>query len=153
MCSTVRGMGSGSGWSVFWWGKKSGGLREGDDVGGQDRRVAGRGGRDGGARRDGRRTRLAAGRGVASVRPVRELVVVQAARELRLLEVGGDVLVGHLLETGLEKVDLLDVASWLAHVRRGNLGRDAFPQPRHTSSSLQARPPPVDGCFRFFCTP
>lgn len=34
-------------------------------------------------------------------------MVVQAARELGLLEVRGDVLVGHLLETRLEEVDFL----------------------------------------------
>lgn len=36
-------------------------------------------------------------------------MVVQAARQLRLLQMGGNVLVGHLLETSLEKIDLLCV--------------------------------------------
>lgn len=36
-----------------------------------------------------------------------ELVVVQPAGELRLLEVGGNVLVRHLLHAGLEKVGFL----------------------------------------------
>ncbi len=36
-----------------------------------------------------------------------QLVVVQPARQLRLFQVSCDVLVGHLLETGLEKVDFL----------------------------------------------
>lgn len=34
-------------------------------------------------------------------------MVVQAAGELSLLEVRGNVLVGHLLETSLEEVDFL----------------------------------------------
>lgn len=38
---------------------------------------------------------------------MRKLVVVQAAGELGLLEVRGDVFVGHLLETCLEEVDFL----------------------------------------------
>lgn len=38
-----------------------------------------------------------------------ELVIVQAAGEFGLLEVRGDVLVGHLLEARLEKVDFLRV--------------------------------------------
>jgi hypothetical protein len=36
-----------------------------------------------------------------------QLMVVQTAGQLGLLEVSSDVLVRHLLETGLEKIDLL----------------------------------------------
>lgn len=36
-------------------------------------------------------------------------MVVQAASELRLLEMRGDVLVGHLLEACLEEVDFLQI--------------------------------------------
>lgn len=36
-----------------------------------------------------------------------ELVVVQAASELSLLEMGGNVLVGHLLKSSLEQIDFL----------------------------------------------
>lgn len=40
---------------------------------------------------------------------MRELVVVQAAGELGLLEVRGDVLIGHLLEARLEEIDFLQL--------------------------------------------
>lgn len=54
-----------------------------------------------------RRARGHGGRPLAAVAAVAELVVVQAAGELGLLEVGGDVLVRHLLQAGLEQVDFL----------------------------------------------
>lgn len=54
----------------------------------------------GGARRD-------RGRPLAAVAAVAELVVVKAAGKLRLLQMGSDVLVRHLLEPGLEKVYFL----------------------------------------------
>ena len=38
---------------------------------------------------------------------MRELVVVQTAGELGLLEVRGDVLIGHFLEACLEEIDFL----------------------------------------------
>lgn len=41
---------------------------------------------------------------------MRELVVVQAAGELGLLEVRSDVLIRHLLEACLEQVDFLQVS-------------------------------------------
>ncbi len=43
----------------------------------------------------------------AAVARVRELVVVETAGELRLLQVRGDVLVGHLLHPGLEEICFL----------------------------------------------
>lgn len=48
---------------------------------------------------------------LAAVATVRELVVVQAACELSLLEVCCNVLVWHLLHAGLKKVGLLDDVS------------------------------------------
>ena len=54
--------------------------------------------------RHGRRARQVA---LAAVASVRDLVIVQAAGELSLVEVGSDVLVGHLLHPGLEEVLLL----------------------------------------------
>ena len=62
-----------------------------------------------GAARGGRRHRVVA---LAAVAAVRELVVVQAAGKLSLLEVGSNVLVWHLLHAGLKKV------VFLADVRR-----------------------------------
>lgn len=47
------------------------------------------------------------GGALAAVAAVAELVVVQAAGELGLLQVRGDVLVGHLLQAGLKQVNLL----------------------------------------------
>lgn len=38
---------------------------------------------------------------------MRELVIVKPARQLSLFEVGSNVLVGHLLKTGLDKICLL----------------------------------------------
>jgi hypothetical protein len=71
-------------------------------------------------------------------------MVVQATSQLRLLKMGGDVLVRHLLETGLEKVDFLQDALVGKHNRWVE---------RQTSSSLQARPPPVEAAFRHLLTP
>lgn len=61
--------------------------------------------------------RVAAGRGagrdarcaLAAVRAMAKLVVMQAACQLSFLQVGGDVLVGHLLEACLEQVHFLVV--------------------------------------------
>lgn len=39
---------------------------------------------------------------------MRDLVVVQAAGQLGLVKMSGDVLVGHLLGASLEKVSLLE---------------------------------------------
>lgn len=58
------------------------------DLGGHDWRVSGRGERRGGGDRC---------RPPAAVATLAQLVIVQAACELRLLQVGRDVLVGHLL--------------------------------------------------------
>lgn len=44
---------------------------------------------------------------LAAVASVRELVIVETASKLRLLEVGSDMLVGHLLHSSLEEVVLL----------------------------------------------
>lgn len=88
------------------------------DGGGHYGGVAGRG-RAGGHR----------GRPLAAVAAVAQLVVVQAARELRLLQVGGDVLVGHLLQAGLEQVDFLYEEDrrvstlFSSHDRKGHRGR------------------------------
>jgi hypothetical protein len=69
-------------------------------------------------------------------------MVVKATCQLRLLEVTGDVLVGHFLEAGLEKIDFLwCIVSNLSSV---------FVSKCRTSSSLQALPPPVDASLRFF---
>lgn len=46
-------------------------------------------------------------RSLAAVAAMRELVVMEATCQLSLLQVVGNVLVGHFLETGLKKVDLL----------------------------------------------
>jgi len=46
---------------------------------------------------------------LATVATVRQLMEVQAAGKLGLLEVCSNVLVGHLLHAGLEEVVLLDV--------------------------------------------
>lgn len=54
----------------------------------------------------GRRGRHGGG-ALAPVAAMAELVVVQAASKLSLLEVGGDMLVGHLLKSGLEQIDFL----------------------------------------------
>jgi len=36
-----------------------------------------------------------------------ELVIVEATSQLSLFQVSGNVLIGHLLETGLEKINFL----------------------------------------------
>lgn len=69
-------------------------------------------GRRDGGEHDGRVTRRGGrgrhgGRALAPIAAMAELVVVQAASELGLLEVGGNVLVGHLLKSGLEQIDFL----------------------------------------------
>jgi hypothetical protein len=38
---------------------------------------------------------------------MRELMIVEATSQLGLFQVRGDVLIGHLLETSLEKIDFL----------------------------------------------
>jgi hypothetical protein len=60
----------------------------------------------GGAARSGRGHR---GGALAAVAAVGQLVEVEAASKLRLLEVSSNVLVGHLLHAGLEEVVLLKV--------------------------------------------
>lgn len=55
----------------------------------------------------GRRARRHGRRPLAAVAAVAQLVVVQAACQLRLLQMGGDVLVRHLLQAGLKKVYFL----------------------------------------------
>jgi hypothetical protein len=70
--------------------------------------IGGRGA--GGAARGGRGHGVVA---LAAVAAVRELVVVQAAGKLSLLEVGSNVLVWHLLHAGLKKV------VFLGDVRKG----------------------------------
>ena len=67
---------------------------------------------------------------------VRELVVVQAACELSLLEMGCNVFVGHLLHAGLKKVVLLDIVSIRWMVMSATC--------RRTSSSDQDLLPPAD---------
>jgi hypothetical protein len=44
---------------------------------------------------------------LAAAAAVGDLVVVEAAGQLRLVQMGGDVLVGHLLEASLKKVCFL----------------------------------------------
>lgn len=78
-----------------------------------------------------------------------ELVIMKAARELSLLQVGGNVFVGHFLETCLKKVELLRNS---ASVHNG-FPLNCFPPWAHTSSSLHALPPPVEVAFLFFVTP
>ena len=89
---------------------------------------------------------------------------MEPARQLCLLQVGRDVLVGHLLEAGLEEVDFLRIGlvhtahitqfrapapllpmALLARARQGRIPR--------TSSSLQALPPPVEAVLRFLVMP
>lgn len=117
----------------------AGGLVDGRGDGGEHHGgVAGRGaagGHGGGA--------------LATVAAVAELVVVQAACELGLLQVRGDVLVGHLLQAGLEQINLLmnsPVSILVSHISgmEGTVTRKS-----HTSSSLQALPPPVDEVLRW----
>lgn len=70
---------------------------------------------DGARDRGGHDGRVAAGRAarghgccsLAAVAAVAELVVVETACELRLLQVSSNVLVRHLLETSLEEIDFL----------------------------------------------
>lgn len=66
---------------------------------------------------------------------VRQLVEVEAAGKLRLLEVSSNVLVGHLLHAGLEEVVFLEVMLDIVF-ERGSIQR--------TSSSDQERLPPAD---------
>lgn len=44
---------------------------------------------------------------LAAIAAVGELMIMEAAGQLGLFQMSGDVLVGHFLETGLEKVDFL----------------------------------------------
>lgn len=44
---------------------------------------------------------------LAAVATMAKLVVVQATGQLGLLEVSGNVLVGHFLKTSLQQIDLL----------------------------------------------
>jgi hypothetical protein len=44
---------------------------------------------------------------LAAVAPMRKLVVVETASQLSLFQVSGNVFVGHLLETSLEKINFL----------------------------------------------
>lgn len=81
----------------------------------------------GGAARSGRGH---GGGSLAAMAAVGQLVEVQAAGKLRLLEVGSDVLVRHLLHAGLEEVVLLflrprTVATCrhLASTEAGRVGR------------------------------
>jgi len=79
---------------------------------------------------------------------VAELMVMKAASQLGLLEVSSDVLVRHLLHACLEQIRFLssqscqDLHLLLSHTSH----------PR-TSSSLQARPPPVEAAFLFLLMP
>jgi hypothetical protein len=72
---------------------------------------------------------------------MRELMVMETTRQLSLFQVGCNVLVWHLLEASLEKVDLLE--GWVSTCSR-RLGGSGC-----TSSSFQALPPPVED-FLFF---
>lgn len=83
-----------------------------------------------------------------------QLMVVQAASKLGLLQVSCDVFVRHFLKASLKKVDLLFLGS--IYVQRYSAARVRPKQHRYwllTSSSLQALPPPVDVSFRFFEMP
>lgn len=44
---------------------------------------------------------------LAAITTMRELMIVEATSQLGLFQVRGDVLIGHLLETSLEKIDFL----------------------------------------------
>lgn len=72
-------------------------------------------------------------------------MVVKTASQLCLLEVGCNVLIWHLLEASLDEIRLLNLGLviWSGTTK----------QHRLTSSSLQARPPPVDEALRFFEIP
>jgi hypothetical protein len=65
---------------------------------------------------------------------VRELVIVQAAGQLGLLEVGSDVLVWHLLHAGLEEVVLLRSGLVLVCLQWRCGGHYLFFRPRPVSS-------------------
>lgn len=78
------------------------------------------------------------------------LVVMEPTCELRLSQVGRDLLVRHLLETSLQEVDL-SVGARLASI---DPGRDPHRIAQWTySSSLQARPPPAAPNLRPLETP
>jgi hypothetical protein len=64
---------------------------------------------------------------------VGELVVVQTAGEFGFLEVGGDVFVGHFLETGLEEVDFLEMVRMVR--REWGWETDFFFAPCSTTAS------------------
>lgn len=79
-------------------------------------------------------------------------MVMQAARELRLFQMGSDMLIGHLLKSGLKKVHLLHIIGLISfHSLKTIIGTSGSRD--LTSSSVQARPPPVDEYLRFLGTP
>lgn len=64
---------------------------------------------------------------------------MEAASQLCFMEMVGNVLVRHLVETGAEKIRFLsDVSTVDCYLSMG----------MYTSSSVQARPPPVDVVLR-----
>ena len=94
-------------------------------------------------------TRRHGGGALAAVAAVAELVVVKTACKLRLLQVGGDVLVGHLLHACLEEISFL----YAGLVSQWTSSPIPSPSRARTSSSLHARPPPVEAVFLFFEMP
>ena len=98
----------------------------------------------GGASRSGRQRTLAA------VATVRKLVVVKPASQLSLIQVSGDVLVRHLLPTGLEEVVFLNTGLVIVLLTRlpGHARKPWFSGLVHTSSSDQDRLPPVEVILR-----
>lgn len=97
---------------------------------------------------------------LAAVASMAELVVMKTACELCLLQVSSDVLVWHLLKACLEQIGLLCRNS-LAFMNASQTSPDEAQASLsagnrmmlRTSSSLHARPPPVDAAFLFFVMP
>lgn len=101
----------------------------------------------------GRRARRHGRCPLAPVAAVAQLVVVQAACQLRLLQMGGDVLVRHLLQAGLKQVNLLCWSNLVSKSCPSRLRRRVPPQappppkqPRHGNGlySLLLQPRELD---------
>ncbi len=72
-----------------------------------------------------------------------ELVVVEAARELRLLQVGGDMLVWHLLHARLEEISFLQGGGFVnvpSPSDTEQTSQGSLPHPRSTLARLPSKP-------------
>ncbi len=72
---------------------------------------------------------------------LRELVIMEAACQLGLLQMGGDMLVRHFMHSGLDEIGFLELIFIRIEVQWARFKL-------LTSSVDQARPPPVDEDFR-----